>query len=707
MLLMLRGVPFSEISFHAPRRYLARFAGWLASALPRATASRDWSAIACWVAVLWAAALLVRAHLVFTDPSISLAVDEAYVVALAHRMVDGTMLPYVDGVSHRGPLLYWAASLFTLVAGRGWAAVRALALTVSVTCSLFTFLAGRRAGAPMAGAVGAWATPLVTLTILTPANGVAFTGESLVNALAMSGLFALAMGLVRAAGGVSKRWLAAAGALFTMAVLSKQSAALTLIAPTIWVAAAAWARPQSGRWRLVAAFAAGALAPAAVVVLRYAAAGRLSTFWYYFVEYNVSVYMAPYAGIDRIRELHGWFSANALVLAPGALAVCWALAQVVLAVRAERSLARGLDRAGFILVVALGAACSVLAAKAPLRDWAHYFVQTIPWFGLLLGLLLSRPGRNTDQGPLFACLLLLPLALLAETGWAWRGPDHRAQTLAFRPPAECALVQQHSRPGDRILVWGFWPSVYLDCQREPASRFVYTTIPAGVVPWFIDVPRSREDQRAAPGSREELISDLEQSQAALVLDNWFVDRPIRRYELLARYLDQHYYLVGATGGTHLYKRGKRQTRTLFEFEGPALDGWTIAGDAFADSPKPGSEPRQAPLTGQSRQALLNTFTRAGGDAATGQALSPSFIVDRDRFGLLLGGGTGCRIELRIEGGPVLEHKQGPTAAEHLFEINWDLRAHRGRSARLAIFDEGSAPWAHCLVDRVELFDTPD
>jgi hypothetical protein len=650
----------------------------------------------------------VRAHLVFTGPSVSLAVDEAYVAALAHRMIDGGMLPYVDGVSHRGPLLYWVASAFVLAGGQGWAGMRALALTVSVACSLFTFLAGRRAGAPVAGAVGAWATPIVTLLVMPPAAGVAFTGESLLNAFVMAGLFALTMGLVRSDGRVCRRWVAVAGTLFTLSVLSKQSAALMLIVPSLWVVAAARARPASGGWALVAAFGGGALAPGAVVVLRYAAAGRLATFWYYFVDYNLSVYLAPYAHVDRLQELRAWSSGNALVVALGALAVCWGLAQAALAVRAERSVWRGLDRAGFVLAVALGAACSVLGAKMALRDWAHYFVQLIPWFGLLAGLVLSPPGQERrHQGPVLACLILLPLALLAESGWALRAPDHRARTLAFRPPAECDLIQQHSRPGDRILVWGFWPSVYLDCQREPASRFVYTTIPAGVVPWFIDVPRSRDDQLAAPGSRQDLIADLEQSQAALVLDNWFRDRPIRRYEQLARYLDQHYYFVGATGSTRVYKRGKRHARTLFDFEDGKLEGWTIDGDAFADSPKRGAEPGQAPLTGQSGQRLINTFTGASGDGATGLAQSPSFLLDRDRFGLLLGGGVGCRIELRIDGGPVLAHAQGPTGAEHLFEVNWDLRSHRGRFARLAVLDEGTSPWGHCLVDRVELFDAAD
>jgi hypothetical protein len=672
-----------------------------------------WTGLLCWAGVVWAITLLVRAHLVFMRPSVGLGVDESYVTALAQRMIDGRMLPYVDGVSHRGPVLYWAAALFVLAGGWGWAGMRMLGLLASVACSLFSFLAGRRAGYPLAGAIAAWATPLATLVVIAfPSDGIGVTGEGLANVFVMAGLFAIARGLGDRAAAPSAGWVSGAGALFMLGALTKQSEAGQLLPPALWVVTAAVSRPgltRARRWHLAGAFLAGAAAPVLAVLLRYAAAGELRTFWYYYVEYNVRVYMAPFAQVDRLEELRRWFSANALVLTLAALGLAGGIARVALAVRTERSLWRGIDRAGFVLVVALGAACSVLGAKAPLRDWAHYFLQVVPWFGLLLGLMFSPPAPEPEArpSPVLAAALLLPLGLLCELGWGTHAAEHRARTLAFRPPAVCRLVQEHSRPGDRMLVWGFWPAFYVDCDRKPASRFVYTTIPAGVVPWFLDVPKSRDDQLAAPGSREALLHDLEESQAALVLDHWYVDRPIRRYEALARYLDQHYYFVGASDGTRVYRRGKRDARMLFDFEGRSLAGWQLEGDAFVDSPKVGAELGQAFLTGQEGRWLLNSFTRARRDSATGSALSPPFALDRERLGLLVGGGVGCRIEIRIEGGPVWQSAQGPTAAEHLFEVNWDVRAHRGKRARLAIFDESEAPWGHCLIDRVELFDVSE
>ena len=670
-----------------------------------------WTAVVCWAAVIWALVLLVRAHLVFMAPSVSLSMDEAYITAFAQRMVDGQMLPYVDGVSHRGPMLYWVAALFALVGGDGWPSMRVLAMAASVACSLFTFLAGRRAGHPLAGAIGCWATPLTILVMMPiPGDGIGFNGEPLVNVFLMAGLFALAQGLVRPQGAPSDRWVAAAGALFMLGALTKQSVAGNILAPALWVIAAALSRPglsRRARWRLVGAFAIGTAAPALLVVLRYLWAGELWALWYYGIEYNLKVYMAPYADFDQGRLWRDWFNANKLEAVLAAAAVVGGLARTALVVRSERSFWRGLDRAGFLLTVTLGAALSFLGAKAVLRDWTHYFLQAIPWFGLLAGLVVGPPRALRDRRaiPIYACLLLLPLAVRTEIGWAPLARHNRASTLAFRPPAVCNLVQQHSQPGQRMLVWGFTAQLYFHCDRKPATRYVYTTIPSGLVPWFHAAPKSLDDERAAPGSRETLVRDLEETQAALVLDHWLNDRPIRRYELFAAYLDQHYYFVGASDGFRVYKRGKKDRQVLFDFEAGSLSDWTLEGDAFATPPTGAPVPGQAPVSGQHGAAYLDSFVPGRGDAPTGLAISPPFAIDRDRFGVLVGGGVGCRVELRIDGGPVLAHAQGPASIEHLFDVNWDVRGHRGKSARVVLIDDSGGPWGHCLVDRVELYDT--
>ena len=57
----------------------------------------------------------------------------------------------------------------------------------------------------------------------------------------------------------------------------------------------------------------------------------------------------------------------------------------------------------------------------------------------------------------------------------------------YQNPVRDPIVQfvaQHSRPDQTVFVWGFRAETYLSARRYPASRYVYTVYPAGVVPWF-------------------------------------------------------------------------------------------------------------------------------------------------------------------------------------------------------------------------------
>src|SRR6185436_8033131 len=69
--------------------------------------------------------------------------DEGYIAALAERMIDGRWLPYFDGVSHRGPLLYWVQAVAQILGGRQeWAGTRWLAFCAFQATLLLQFASG-------------------------------------------------------------------------------------------------------------------------------------------------------------------------------------------------------------------------------------------------------------------------------------------------------------------------------------------------------------------------------------------------------------------------------------------------------------------------------------------------------------------------------------------------------------------------------------
>jgi hypothetical protein len=226
------------------------------------------------------------------------------------------------------------------------------------------------------------------------------------------------------------------------------------------------------------------------------------------------------------------------------------------------------------------------------------------------------------------------------------------------------------------------------------------------VPWFNHHTKQQDDALTVPGSRAQLIADLESSRAPVIVDapGTMGGRPMRRYQELAAYLDAHYRWLTKVDQLDVYVRGKSQRRALFDFESPNLDPhWVLDGDAFRGTDDT-HHPPQTPITGQNGQRFLNTFTAARGDATIGSALSPPFLIDRNRLGFLVGGGRSCKVQLQIEGRPVLE--QTGLDSEHLADVVWDVSAYRGKEARLALLDQATGPWGHLLFDRVELFEAP-
>src|SRR5262249_10355158 len=123
-----------------------------------------------WVAFVFATWLLLRAHLFFFRPAVVLhGFDEGYINAFAVRMNDGHMLPFVDAVSHRGPVLYWIAAL-AVRWGRAtpWLPLRVAALVVELSAIGFTFAAAWRERRTFTGGIATLAIVCVCLLAYGP-----------------------------------------------------------------------------------------------------------------------------------------------------------------------------------------------------------------------------------------------------------------------------------------------------------------------------------------------------------------------------------------------------------------------------------------------------------------------------------------------------------------------------------------------------------
>ena len=470
------------------------------------------------LAVLFALYGMFALHRPFLSPATAVHVyDEGYINAFSMRMLDGQMLPYVDAVSNRGPMLYWvAATAYALGPPMTWVSMRVLALVLCLGTIILTYLLATTARKPLVGAVGALGVLFLQGCYIGDwADGLGYGGEMLINVFGLSAVIVASYALAAHRAAPHLPGLFAAGILSALALMSKHFGVVIVIALLPWIVAASRSRPASHPWLPVVCFLAGWLSIVLIVVLRYAAAGELQTFVYYFSTYNKDVYMAPYADAPVLRLWAKPFLEHpAITLLAGALAL-FGLVKVL----PERRLSwKALDDRGWLLTVTLMAIGAGLVANTTLRDFKHYYVQVIPWFALLAGFFIYEVlerfrvagfwRRTLEFAPLFLLILFCNFSL-------------EARLKGIVPPSRplvCDDIARVTDASDKIFVWGFRPDLHTFCQRRPASRFVMSEVPAGFVPWDVEASPAEDRARVAPGSQQLLMADLSESRPRLIVE---------------------------------------------------------------------------------------------------------------------------------------------------------------------------------------------
>jgi hypothetical protein len=488
--------------------------------------------------------MFVQVHATFFSPAVPVnPKDEGYITAFAVRMLDGHFLPYVDAVSHRGPMLYAVAAVAVALGGRtSFVPIRTLGLLCSLLVVVLGYVAAARARRPLAGALAAIVVFVDCALELIPDDGLAYNGEPLLDVFVLGALVCLVVGLAPERSAPSARWTAAAGVLAALGALSKQVGGVTVVTLAVWPLAAAIARPQgttrARRWSPAWAYVAGAVAPFVLLVARYAVAGQLRTLWYYAVTYNSHVYMAPMSGEEALHRYGYWLSDHAETTTVAIALVALGIARSLSGVRA-RGFWKHVDDRGFLLTLALAALVSGVASNVTARGFPHYFLQAVPWFALLGGVLLEE-GLVTEDASLarravvHASVLVPTLAIVAVLHQPHLENLQRASHGHPRSLPICHFVDQNSNHDEAIYVWGFAPDIYTYCQRRPASRFVYSTFPSGYVPFFDGASPEQDLARVVPGGQEQFLGDLEQSHAAMVIDvPWTMGG--RRMDAIAKY----------------------------------------------------------------------------------------------------------------------------------------------------------------------------
>jgi 4-amino-4-deoxy-L-arabinose transferase-like glycosyltransferase len=509
--------------------------------------------------VTWLSALTVvvvciivgRLHAFFFQHAGPIGFDDGYTMALGERLIDGKWLPYVDGCSHRGPLLYWAAALSQLATGRfGWTGARVLSIVTTYASLLGVFGVGLAARRPLAGALASVFLAWSALVVLAASPGYAITGEGVASPFVVFSFLFATLGLDAGTHGRTS-WLLVAGVFAALAALAKQTALPMILPILLWVFAQTWPLESSLRARRAApaALLLGFLGTLGVVVAIYAVNRELRTFWYWYYTYNADIYMSGYRNANVAGAFAGFMNGQPWAVGGFVFSMAASFARpFALMTRSPSGILRAYAASGLECTAASIALLLFVSAVAALRFWPHYFLCVLPFVGLVIGLrgeeaLGSRGGRSALAGLVLLSLTTAFLGFAADHRLAQFRQEARSGGHApARDAAVCRIIDSYSAPGESLFVWGFNGDLYLSCRRRPATRFTYLTLVAGTVPpdWS-----TLRDDRVARGSRELLLRDLEKERPPVILDAdnpmWpvsFARIPVIRRFIEARYCPQ-------------------------------------------------------------------------------------------------------------------------------------------------------------------------
>jgi len=397
--------------------------------------------------------------------------DAALYAAIGQRL-DLDTLPYRDLFDHKQPLIHWVYAVLNLIAPQSLATIRVAAAIPSAlaAAALVLFLepiAGmRRAALAAALVILAGASNLLEGTDLN-------TEHLLALPACVTVLWALALDRPGVPGGPF-----AVGLCGGLAILAKATGAVTALAAVIPIVA--YSRAGGGSAvSAVARFALGLVAPLAVVLAVYAAAGALDDFVFANVTYN-----ARYVGDqDFTLTPHGPLAVQLLMAA--------ALASGLVRLAEHR----GRDVIGWTLLAWLLGAW--LGAQASGRGFPHYYAPLVPPAAALLALPRGAGGgslRLVHAGaPALGAVAAVLVALPVGANFGRSGNDiaravyGSTQVERWTPADEVGrFLARRGHGRGKLYVIGAEPQYYWRSGLSAANR------------WLFDYPLEFAPERVRP-----------------------------------------------------------------------------------------------------------------------------------------------------------------------------------------------------------------
>ncbi len=149
------------------------------------------------------------------------------------------------------------------------------------------------------------------------------------------------------------------------------------------------------------------------------------------------------------------------------------------------------------------------------------------------------------------------------------------------------------------------------------------------------------------------------------------------------------------------------SKTLIEnFESDTYKLWTISGNAFSVNMAPESQLKSWGVKGYEGNKRMCSYW-PNGDSAKGRMKSPSFVIDKDYFNFLVGGGgdfENTYVALYIDG---KEFKREAGCNDfNMEQVSWNVSDYKGKTAYIIANDSADHAWGFIQFDYIYLSDKP-
>jgi hypothetical protein len=437
--------------------------------------------------------------------------DEAAIATVGNVVAHGGVL-YRDAIDRKPPLapLLYAAS-FTVTGSRD---LRPLHVLVGLELAGAAFVLALEARRVAGRRSGWWAAGLLIAGAVAfrPVAGQAANYSQLALLPACGAIVCARRGTTRNA--------VAAGALLGLAILTRQTWILGLVPAT----AAAWLHGGRRPSRPLLVVLGVALTIAAVVLI-----APFGDFWRWTFSGNASL-LSP-AGSTSVWPR---FARTLWPFLAGHIAIC------LLVIR------RGLHRDDMDLWLWLFT--GLVAVVAGFRFFDHYWFQVLPPVCLLAAFAIDRvnlPGRILLIG-----LVALPTVVFWSSAWTTT-----AFSNSWSPVV--SFISKHTRPTDRVAVWGSVPEIYWRSGRSPGGAMVTTDFVVGRSAGHPDGPQRL--RAASPGALDQYMQSLYAHPPRLFLDTapasirGYGHYPLTVEPRVSRFVDSYYRALSTVDRVTVYQ----------------------------------------------------------------------------------------------------------------------------------------------------------